>query len=114
MMNIKNKNKICHHFPIIGNNDWEVVHQDMNVIVRKCKKCGQVDESVLYHGNYADNSLSEQRRTHAKDLVQPYRDGQASKEFAEIYPEQAKKYFNSNDKPKYVYGKDGNLSDLKK
>ena len=41
--------------------------------------------------NFTPDRIKDQRITHAKDIVQPHRKGQPSKEFIDLYPKQAKK-----------------------
>lgn len=41
--------------------------------------------------------IKKDRIKHAKDLVQPFRQGQPSKEFIKLYPEQAKKTFTKSE-----------------
>lgn len=59
----------------------------------------------------SEGRLQEQRRANVKDIVQPWRYGEPSKEFAETYPGKAKHYFKNEKKPlKRVWGK--NMEDL--
>jgi hypothetical protein len=54
--------------------------------------------------NLTDKRLKPQREEFAKDLIQPFRGGEPSKEFADEYPEQAKKIFkNEKKKPRKVW-----------
>ncbi len=41
--------------------------------------------------------IKDQRIKHAKDIVQPHRKGQPSKEFIDLYPKQAKKMFTKKE-----------------
>ena len=56
--------------------------------------------------------MRKDRREHAASIVQPWRNGEPSAEFAKLYPKQAKKYFANETKPlRNVYGGDS-LKDL--
>lgn len=82
---------------------------------RKCLNCNinpaRIDKQigVLYcdacrdrqrgyekpHANieFTSEEIKEGRRAHMKSIIQPWRDGVPSKEYADAYPEQAKKMF---------------------
>jgi len=42
--------------------------------------------------------IKRERREHLKDIIQPRRAGEPSKEFIDTYPEQAKRIFNKEDR----------------
>jgi len=44
------------------------------------------------------DSVKDSRKVNAKDIIQPWREGQASKEFIEAYPQQADKFFSKEEK----------------
>lgn len=84
-----------------------------------CPYCQSTD---IKHIGYvckeiASHSWSEQlpdlRRQHRKELLQPYRQGEFSKEYKDAYPEQAKQMVKDKvitkkqyDKAKNVWGRD--------
>ena len=51
-----------------------------------------------------DKRLAPDREKYKKDMIQPFRSGEPSKEFADAYPKQAKKFFKGQKKkPKDVW-----------
>ena len=66
--------------------DWDCV---------ECPKCGGDSKHYGYVTNFsmggAKDRINEQRRTHRKELTQPYRQGEFSKEYKDYYPEQSRK-----------------------
>lgn len=68
------------------------------------KSVGYIDESGKYHKgetNHNSDDVSpifkqwshdKQRREHAQDIVQPYKNGKPNDEFIFLYPEEAKNY----------------------
>lgn len=89
----------CKHYPNVGimsehYNDWEVVSRDMNSLVKRCKKCGQVEfirltsvnaESFLPEGiRYKRAKL---RDEHAVDMIQPIdsKTGKFNEDFGKKY-----------------------------
>ena len=54
--------------------------------------------------NLTDKRLAPEREKYKKDLIQPFRQGEPSQEFADAYPKQAKKFFKGEKKkPKKVW-----------
>jgi hypothetical protein len=56
----------------------------------------------IMNPEFVPERIKEERRKYAKSLIQPFREGTPSKEFAEAYPEQAKKIFKK-ERPKEVW-----------
>ena len=53
---------------------------------------------------FVPQRIKDDRVKYKKDIVQPFRGGVPSKEFADTYPKQAKKIFGKDiDKAKYVW-----------
>jgi len=46
---------------------------------------------------FTTEQIKQDRKKYAKDLLQPWRSGEASKEFIDAYPVQSKKYFTSKE-----------------
>lgn len=57
--------------------------------------CGKFFSSTKIE--WVPNRLKEDRVRHAKDIVQPWRGGDASKEFIKQYPEKAKEMFTPQE-----------------
>jgi hypothetical protein len=89
----------CKHYPNVGimsehYNDWEVVSRDMNSLVKRCKKCGQVD-LVKLTSVKADMFLTDSERfrknklrdEHAVDMIQPIdsKTGKFNEDFGKKY-----------------------------
>jgi hypothetical protein len=52
------------------------------------------------HPEHVPDSLKEDRKKNAKALIQPWREGEASAEFIEAYPHQAKHMFSLKERMK--------------
>lgn len=72
-----------------------------------CKKKSDMERAK--YGNlggyeFTTESIKEQRKSHFKSQLQPWREGIPSKEFAEAYPDKAKKLFKGDiNKARYVW-----------
>ena len=78
-------------------------------ILWQCPKCKEKKVVPYTKGRYPEfvpASFHTQRQAYAKSMVQPWRDGVASQEFIEAYPDQAKNLFSDRDrkKAKNVWG----------
>ena len=98
--------KKCNHYPVFGNPIWEDGELNPNFYVKRCTKCGFIERLSRHKKNveFEPDSIKKQRETHTKALLQPFHEGELSKEYIEAYgtkslnvtPDQAKK-------AKYVY-----------
>lgn len=72
--------------------------------VMKCKVCA--DRFSKFKGpsgnwpEFVPNKMKVDREKHWNDIVQPFRGGEASKEFMEAYPSKAKKMFTETERKK--------------
>jgi len=68
-----------------------------------CKECannysrGTGRYPEFFNQNMGDR-IREDREKHAIDIIQPWRGGQASKEFIKAYPHEAKKMFTEKER----------------
>lgn len=51
---------------------------------------GHVDKPMKHFNIFTPDRILEDRKKHEKDVLQPYRDGEFSKEFRDEYPDVAK------------------------
>lgn len=85
-----------------------------------CPKCGEVPAPIdPYYGvlwckgcnskkerwnkvfvEFVPDAIKEDRVKYKRDIVQPFRDGQPSKEFIDTYPERSKKMFTNEERRK--------------
>lgn len=64
---------------------------------------------------FTTNSIKEQRSQYLNSIIQPWRDGVPSKEFAEAYPDKAKKMFKDEyKKAQYVWKDQANWNNRHK
>ena len=61
---------------------------------------------------FTSEKVKEQRRAYAKSILQPFREGIPSQEFAESYPDKAAKMFEGHGKPQRVWSDQPNISNL--
>lgn len=64
--------------------------------------------------DWTPESVKEDRVKYARDLVQPYREGEFSSEFKELYPEQAKGMVGEGAISQYEYDHPKNTFQLEK
>ena len=63
----------------------------------QCSDCGY---SNLKWPEFTSTIIKTQRQTYAKDLIQPFRDGEPSREFIKQYPKKAEKMFSPEQRKK--------------
>lgn len=63
----------------------------------QCSECGYRN---LKMPEFTTAIIKSQRQEYAKDLIQPFRDGEPSREFIEAYPKKAEKIFSSETRKK--------------
>ncbi|SRR5258708_1915207 len=76
-----------------------------------CPKCGKNAKFIGYPAGLAQEikkhndgrRRDEDRRVHAKDILQPHRYGEPSREFIEAYPKESKRYFTPEERKKAKY-----------
>jgi len=80
--------KCKQHYPIIGN--WQIVDESAKHTTWMCPKCGEKYTGSKYRGHleFTSPAIKEARRKHRKELLQPFRQGEVSKEYLDAYPEQ--------------------------
>lgn len=55
------------------------------------------------HSEFVPERIKEDRKKYFNDIVQPWRGGQASKEFIEAYPKKSQKMFTAEERKKAGY-----------
>lgn len=79
---------------------WRVVSRvQAGEIVQYCDNCADLPKSRV---ELIPDSMKQDRYKYKKDIVQPYRDGVPSQEYAEAYPAKAAKMFKGQT-PKRVW-----------
>jgi len=78
--------KCNNHYPIMGN--WDVIEETRDYRVWKCPKCGEVYKGNRHKGvlEFTTDAIREGRKQYRKELLQPYRQGEISKEYLDAYP----------------------------
>jgi hypothetical protein len=66
-----------------------------------CEDC--LGFKVKFPRDWVPQRIKEERKAYQKDLIQPYRQGEFSKEFKEAYPEQSKGMVESGTVSKKQY-----------
>jgi len=103
--------KVCHHYPIIGNKRWRIVEQTMDMIVRQCTKCGQIDISRLHHGPtyYTEGWRRKvEAAQRSPDTLQPWKNGKPNEDFAKAYqhePDKLKSIYSKQELKQLGYNK---------
>lgn len=74
------------HYPILGN--WDVLEEGRDYKVWKCPNCDETYSNNKHHGvlEFTTDEIKEGRRKHEKQLLQPFREGEVSKEYLDAYP----------------------------
>jgi len=67
-----------------------------------CSECSSWQSA---NPEFVPESIKDDRRKYLKDIVQPFRNGELSKEFVESNPKEAKRYASDKEisKAKYVW-----------
>jgi len=78
------------HYPIIGN--WDVIQEDGNSTTYQCPRCKETYTVATHHGplDMVPDEMKEARKQYADEQVQPYRQGQLSREFVNLHPDKVK------------------------
>lgn len=83
--------------------------------VLPCKDCTESRRHNALPGSQVEftvESIKNDRRQYAKTILQPFRDGTPSKEFAEAFPDKAEEMFKGHGKPEYVWQEEPNMQNL--
>lgn len=82
------------HFPIFGNNlSWLWETNEINgTYYSICNVCGEQKQTNVKRGvvEFTLDSIREDRKKYFNSVLQPYRQGEFSKEFKDAYPEISK------------------------
>jgi ribosome-binding protein aMBF1 (putative translation factor) len=65
---------------------------DKGKLIERCHNCGGFKEAGGYP-EFVPSRVKDERKKYKKDILQPFRSGEPSREFIEAYPERAKKTF---------------------
>ena len=80
------------------NSEPAITHPTFGILVgKKCKARRDKLKSPSNLYEFTSKSIKSERKEYAKDIVQPYRGNEASKEFIEAYPEKAKRMFTKRE-----------------
>lgn len=97
------------HFGIMvkWNRLGESVDNGIRVVTYQCPKCKKT-QTVTLSAQFVEmvpDTIKDDRKKYFKDIVQPYRSGEVSKEFIELYPKQSKQMFTPREisRAKYVW-----------
>ena len=84
--------------PVCSKNN-AVIDRQLGVL--PCRDCLDRQKWIIKPNQqieFTSNEIKENRRKYFKSIIQPYRDGMPSKEYADAYPEQASKMFKKYKK----------------
>lgn len=78
------------HYPIIGS--WTIIVDEVDYTTWQCPNCKETHTSKRHKGklDIVPDRIKEDRAKNRDVMLQPHRDGQFSKEFAEKYPQATK------------------------
>ena len=74
------------HYPIMGN--WDVVEENRVYKTWQCPKCKEKHTNLKHRGvlEFTTDEIKEGRKQYHKELLQPFREGEVSKEYLDAYP----------------------------
>lgn len=79
---------------------WEVISRQGDITTWECPHCKETYSSKRKRGNLdlVPDEIKESRKKYAKDILQPHREGYASREYIEAYPDRAKDIFTDKER----------------